>query len=244
MGALNEHVRHGALTASPVGAELSGTGYVILEKMRWRTPPVIVERLAEELRIPHFDLDAAAEDAWALAPRWYTSEEDCLDQEWGFGSGYRFTMAPDQAFVQFGPVQHVWFNPPWGAAGIRKAAQEAYPDEDLKPFPGTERFVEKAWRESRSGMSVYCLMPQALNTVWQRRWIRRADEVRVGPRVRFRDPHGVLGPQPPGGHLLLIFRPHVPVHGWSGGPRVVWEWDPFPPGYDAAEPWEVPSWSC
>ena len=81
---------------------------------------------------------------------------------------------------------------------------------------------------SRTGITVVCLVAQAMDTEWMRRAIMRADEVRFGPRIKFIDVNGKIGAQPSGGHMLIIFRPHTPADGWGDGPkRVVWNWDPY-----------------
>lgn len=213
--------RDGRETESTDGAFIGAGGYVVFEKMRWRTPEGVVERICDEMGIVGFDLDAAAEDGASVAPRYYTAEEDCLMQVWTEG-GWRW-----RGNIVSKRVQNVFLNPPWGAVGVSEKAREAATvlgKGSPSPFPGTHRFVSWAWEQSRRGLTVACLLPQALDTKWQRVMARLADEIWIGDRVRFNDCHGNEGPSPPAGHLLMIFRPHVPAAGWPGGPRVRWDW--------------------
>lgn len=254
MSAANPHERHGSATDDAEGSLLSGGGYAVLGKMRWRTPRDVVQRIAHSMGLEHFDLDAAAEDDWHHAPRWITAQSNCLAGPWtervtglyerdaggdagelvldttgrlsALGSGYGLFVGPTEP----GEIRSAFINPPWGAAGVTEAGREAIallaPGQAPRPFPGTEAFLASAWHESRRGITVAVLMPQAFDTTWQRKMIQLADEVRVGPRIRFLDWMGRPGPMPPGGHALLIFRPHVPDAGWPGGPRVDWRWTP------------------
>lgn len=211
----------GRETERSEGAIIGAGEYVVLGKMRWATQRQTVAKIAEEMGIARFDLDAAAEDHTAVADRWFTVAEDCLSREWRAG-GWRSRGEPA------GPVRHVWLNPPWAAAGISETARKAAEEigrKEIAPFPGTAAFVKYAWTQSQNhGLTVACLLPQALDALWQRRMIRLADEIWIGDRAKFIDTAGEIGSQPPGGHLLLIFRPHVPVNGWPGGPRVRWDW--------------------
>ena len=80
------HHRHGSATEDPSGARLSPSGYVVLEKMRWRTPRWLVKSIAKDLGIDQFDLDAAGEHEAKCAPCVLTMEDDCLTTEWGMVS--------------------------------------------------------------------------------------------------------------------------------------------------------------
>jgi len=210
------HHRHGSATEDPSGARLSPSGYVVLEKMRWRTPRWLVKSIAKDLGIDQFDLDAAGEHEAKCAPCVLTMEDDCLTTEWGMASSPLGTRM----------IQNVFFNPPWGAKGLVKAARSAFPDNELTAFPGTAAFVERAHQQSRDhGLTVALLVGVTMDA-WQRPLAALADEVWFGPRIRFEDVHGNLGPQPPGPHMVLVFRGNVPKKGWPGGPRVRWDWSP------------------
>lgn len=214
-----QHDRHNSATIDAAGTFITTGGHVVLGKMRWRTPKVVVERIALRMRLPAgFDLDAAAEDGWHHGRRWFTAEQDCLVQDWPGDLGS-------------GPVnKHAFINPPWGAAGLPEKVKEiaaiVAPGATIKPFPGTAAFVRAAWNASRLGMTVAVLVPQVFDSDWMRGCVALADELWIGNRIRFEDFTGAPGPQPPGGHALLVYRPHVPVEGWPGGPRVDWRWQP------------------
>lgn len=118
-------------------------------------------------------------------------------------------------------------NPPWGINGVPGWVKDRNPHMNWNAFPGTGAFLRAAWRQSRNGLTVLCLVGMALDTDWQKPMIQLSDEVRFGKRFQFHDHLGVPGPQPPAGHMLLVFRPHVPPTGWPGGPRADWDWKPI-----------------
>ena len=210
------HHRHGSATEDPSGARLSPSGYVVLEKMRWRTPEWLVKSIAKDLGIDQFDLDAAGEHEAKCALQVLTMEDDCLVAEWNEVPNLLGTT-----------IQNVFFNPPWGAKGLVKAARVAFPEQKLAAFPGTAAFVKRAHQQSQShGLTVALLIGVTMDA-WQRPLAALADEVWFGPRIRFEDVHGNPGPQPPGPHMVLIFRGNVPENGWPGGPRVRWDWSPL-----------------
>lgn len=217
------HHRHGTATDAPTGALLAPAGYVVLEKMRWRTPAYVVDDLAERVHPGRrFDLDAAAEDAAHHADRYITMDEDALTCDWQADwRGPRLTT-PDPA-----PIRSAFINPPYAAASTSKAAREAFPNDGLIAFPGTARFVERSWEWSRTGITVCALLGASMDQ-WLQSWCRRADEVLFGPRLQFLDLQNVPQKSPPSSHIALIFRPHVPTDGWPGGPRVIFGWDPRP----------------
>ena len=142
-----------------------------------------------------FVLDACADADNRLAGYHLNRHDDALTFPW------RFMTGGDAA---------VWINPPYGRPG--------------HGFPGTGAFVDRAWHQSRTGLVVVALVESATDTTWWRRAYRRADEVRLLPRVAFLRPDGSPGKQPPGGSTVFVFRPHVPEGGYPGGPRVTL-WD-------------------
>lgn len=219
--ALDQHRRHGRATESSEGAFLTDSGILVLEKMRWRTPSEVVSDAARRLGLPEdrFDLDAAGEQGASHGRRVITAEDDALTIPWAT-HGCAAGEVNRSAFL----------NSPWAAKGIslemRRAAEKLFPGRDIAPFPGTAAFVEAAWRASRAGLTTFVLLPQALESAWQKSAVRRADEVWIAGRLRFLDVSGEQGCNPPGGHLALVFRPHVPPAGWPGGPRVDWSWSP------------------
>ena len=220
------HVRHGPAT-DEIGELFQGPGgYPITEKMRWRTPSWLYQRLDEEFA---FDLDACAEDSCALARRWLTHQEDSLVVDWRFT--FRQKLGGEVQLVELdpeepSPIRTAFQNPPWSARYVPRGVREKFPDQDWKPFPGTDAFLRRAWEMSRLGVTVATLIPQAFDAEWFKPLVVLADEVRVGRRFRFHRADGSLGPQPPGGHALVIYRPHVPQDGWPGGPRTDWDWNP------------------
>lgn len=235
----NPHAHQGSSTISSAGAFLGEDGYLVLEKMRWRTAPAIVASIARDMGLvnfqgqPGFDVDACAEDAWHHAPLYYTAQNSALKaKDWRHGHNFRPpTHQPDihPARPAAAQVRSVFMNCPWAGPGrpnkLIAEMREAQPDLDPKAFPGTARFVNHAWAQSRHGMQVAVLIGSSLDQ-WQREAVRLADEVWFGPRLAFLELDGTPQKQPPGAHMVLIFRPHVPVQGWPGGPRVRWDWDP------------------
>lgn len=222
----NPHDRHGSATETSGEIIVARGGYAITEKMRWRTPPWLYAVLDAEFG---FDLDACSEDVCALAPRWITAEEDALEVDWRFT--FRQRIGGEIQLVQIddhSPVKAAFINPPWAASHTPAWVKEEHPGVAWAAFPGTEAFVRKAYQMSRAGVVTACLIPQAFDAKWFKPLVKLADEVRVGSRFRFSDHRGRLGPQPPGGHCLLVYRPHAPAQGWPGGPRVDWDWDPQP----------------
>lgn len=229
----NPHAHQGVGTASGDRAFLGADGYLVLEKMRWRTPRSIVASIAEDMALTNFqghrgfDVDACAEEGWHHAPLYFTAENSCLAaKDWRYGHSAKIGTThpiPNR-------IRSVFMNCPWAGPGVprklvKKLREEGWTSLDPAPFPGTERFASHAWAQSRHGLEVAVLIGASLD-LWQKRAIRLADEVWFGPRVSFLQVDGTPQDQPPGAHMLLIFRPHVPVDGWPGGPRVRWDWDP------------------
>lgn len=223
----NNHQRHGHATAKDEGGEVlrTPTGYAVTEKMRWRTPLNLYRRLDEEFK---FDIDVCSEDAVALAPRWITIEEDALNCDWRYK--YRSRIG-DQVIIHDedpdypSPVKTAFMNPPWAPPFTPEWVVKRHSDLSWAKFPGTSAFVSRAYKNSLLGVTTACLIAQAADTSWFKRLVKFADEVRFGPRFKFVNVHGAVGEQPPGGHLLLVYRPHVSkMGGYPGGPRVVWDW--------------------
>lgn len=225
---MNRHERHGGATDLPGEVLRAPSGYPITEKMRWRTPGYLYRTLDQEF---HFDLDATAEDCRCLAKRWLTHEEDALTVDWRFtfrqrigGEVSRIELEPDEP----SPIRAAFTNPPWSARQVPDWVRKQHPDLSWVAFPGTDRFLRRGWEMSRVGVTVAALIPQAFDAEWFKPLVVLADEVRVGRRFRFLTHLGKEGPQPPGGHALIVYRPHVPEAGWPGGPRVTWDWNPRP----------------
>lgn len=203
------HDHQGRATETADGA-IMGPGYAILRKMRWGTPPEVIEAI--ESRVGRIDLDAAAEPHTSVGRDCLTAGDDCLGAPWPLHPG-------EVGFI----------NPPWSARGVSRAAREAYPGVELEPFPGTDAFATRALQEARvSSATVVALLPHSLDSLWQRHLARRADEVWIARRIAYLDPvTREPATSPPGGTLALVFRGHVPHDGWPGGPRVDLAWDPM-----------------
>ena len=137
------------------------------------------------------DLDACADETNALVDRFITREDDCLVMPW-----LRAAPCARSAFM----------NPPFGGKG--------------GDFLGTGAFVDRAHNQSRHGLTVVVLVESRTDTAWWRRAYLRADEVRIGGRVKFLRLDGTPGTQPKSGHTLFVFRPWTPVEGHPLGPRV------------------------
>ncbi len=69
-------------------------GMMSSDRQDWETPMFFV-KLIEKKMNQKFTLDACAYDHTAKAPRWFTEEDDGLDQDW---------------------TGTVWMNPPYGGA--------------------------------------------------------------------------------------------------------------------------------
>ena len=77
------------------------------DKMDWRTPPKVFERFDKLFK---FQLDAAASEANALCPKYYTKEDDALTKDW------------------VKDATRIWVNPPYGRSigkWIKKCQEEA-----------------------------------------------------------------------------------------------------------------------
>jgi len=78
------------------------------------------------------------------------------------------------------------------------------------------QWVERAYEESRRGLTVVLLVMACTETKWWRNFVWKADEVwLVQGRIRFLDRNGKRRAAAPKGSAIVIFRPH-----WDGPPRV------------------------
>ncbi len=224
------HARHGSATATSDGGIIAGPGYVLFEKMRWRTPDYVMRSICEGVGIERFDLDAAAEDDARWADRWITHTEDCLRMpDWRVGHRYKQARTGKIALRPRvdASIRHVFLNSPWGGAGVTEKAREAYPKADLAPFPGTAAFVDKAIEQAALGMTVVVLVGLS-GDAWQLPHMQAADELWFGPRVRYLDVQGCTGAQPPAPSIVLVYRPPGEQRHLVG-PRLRFDWCPKPP---------------
>jgi phage N-6-adenine-methyltransferase len=169
----------------------------ITGKDDWRTPPAVLLALDAEF---DFWFDAASTGAAAVG-------------EIHAGPGSRFW--PDGlAPWPDADGRAAWLNPPYSRAAGRGR--------------GIYAWHERAWLESRNGWTVVVLCPPHPGRKWMQEFGRKADEVRVYKRrLAFIDP--ATGEAVKGNtqdSCLVVYRPHVPEGGWSGGPR--WSWIDVP----------------
>jgi phage N-6-adenine-methyltransferase len=130
---------------------------------------------------------------------------DALDDEFGFtldaaatqqsAKARRYYTPQDDALTipWGGRGEVIWLNPPYGR--------------------GVERWVGKAYTESRLGAVVVVLLFSRTDTKWWHEFAMRADEVRfIKGRVRFGLADGSPKAHAPAPSCLLVFTP------WSAGP--------------------------
>lgn len=170
-------------------------------KDTWRTPPDVLAWLDAEF---HFHLDAAAEAGAEAFPGRArigpeASETGALGVAWLDWMPRVYPPGrPPAAFV----------NPPYS--------------KEASGGDGIRAWHRKAWEQSRLGVAVVVLAPPTIDRGWAHKTGVLADEWRIFKfRLDFIDPStgdpargNVVGSQ------LTIYRPHVPVGGWPGGPRV------------------------
>lgn len=177
-------------------------GYVVMESMRWRTPPALVDAVARHLGAEEWDLDACAEEGASVAPRSLTADRSCLVWEWN----------------RWG-VQYVWMNPPYGAKGVPRATLRAAGEnpDAYKPFPGLDAFLDRAHAQAnRHSLTVACLVPASMDARIFRH-LERAREVILLGRVRFLDTHGIEQRNPPGAHMVIVFTTEKQGPTWTFG---------------------------
>lgn len=133
----------------------------------WRTPPRLFEQLSEAFG--PFDLDPACTKESALAPAYFTAEDDGLGRSW-------YVSRPEGEGTR--PTR-VFLNPPYGGS--------------------IGKWMDKAVFEARHGRLVICVVPARVDTRWWHRSVERhaALVYFVPGRVRFLRPDGVtLFPAP------------------------------------------------
>lgn len=156
--------------------------------------------MSSSWRVIHSSADAS----WRTPPALYAE----LNREFGFALDAAATaenaLAPeylneaqDALEIEWPTRGPVWLNPPYGRE--------------------VGRWLEKAWLESRRGLTVVVLVMACTETRWWREFVWKADEVRfIQGRVRFLDRTGQPRAAAPKGSALVVFRPH-----WEGPPRAV-----------------------
>jgi phage N-6-adenine-methyltransferase len=166
----------------------------------WLTPPAVLEALNAEFR---FSLDAAASGPGPLGLRW-------------LGPGGEAPDALECSWANHADVGgSVWLNPPYSrAAGRGHGIKTWHREANLQSLAHS--------------LEVVVLCPPHPARGWFQKYAIHADEVRVfKSRIAFIDPETLT---PVKGNTqdscLVIYRPHVPVAGWAGGPR--WSWIEVP----------------
>lgn len=161
----------------------------------WKTPPEFFRLVTEEVyeaRTFGWGLDAAASDEDHMVSHYITVEEGGLSTSWRGRLEELVSVRP------VSPLQRpVWCNPPFSLLG---------------------RFLEKAYRESRVGVTSVVLGLGSTDTEWFHSYGIRADEIwMLRGRVRFVHPiTGDPGPAPRSQHAVYVYRPH-----WSGPARII-----------------------
>jgi hypothetical protein len=165
-------------------------GYVVLESMRWRTPPALIDAWCKHLGIREFDLDACADAESTVARRWFSAAVSCLTHGWG-------------------SARYAWMNPPFGGPGKpKKKLREAGLDPDeFSAFPGVDAFVDRAIHQVVTHQLTAVVHVPAILEARTSPWVRAADELVILGRVRHLDLDGDEQRSPPGPHMGLVFRP-------------------------------------
>lgn len=147
-------------------------------KLRWCTPLSLFRAVHARYG---FMLDAAAEPASALCPRYLSAAgRDCLVAPWAL------YCLPNWAGERW-----AWCNPPWGPRS--------------PSFPGTRAYTRRALEQAETLTGVVLLLPTAPDTIWWRELFEAASDVRLLPRIAFYDADtGVRAASPPGGGCTLF----------------------------------------
>lgn len=160
----------------------------------WATPADLFGVLSREF---HFTLDAAATAENAKCARFFTKEDDALEQDWqkvaarDYTAVQGATIAPDEARGA------VWLNPPY-SRGLQAA------------------FLQKAQHEAGKfrGPTVVCLIPARTDTkVWHDTIFGRAEVRFLKGRLRFGDAEA-SAPFP---SALVVFGRNIQprAYGWD-----------------------------
>lgn len=161
----------------------------------WGTPQDVFGVL--EARFGGFDLDAAATRDNAKCDLYLDEAIDALNTSWLRPDYVREKGEGAETWTSV-PVEDmrtVFLNPPWGR--------------------GIDRWLKKAYEESRKGVTVCCLLPSCTDTKYWRDYVWKAAEVRfVTGRIKFLQPDGTTKGPCPKGCAVAVFTP------WSEGPPV------------------------
>ena len=161
------------------------------KSVEWATPQDLYDKLDGMFS---FDMDAAATRLNAKCSLFLDRMIDALNSDWSMPEVVREKGINGDAWTAV-PSYHmrsVFLNPPWGR--------------------GIGRWLEKAYKESRKGVTVCCVIPACTDTRWWKDWVWKASEVRfVTGRLHFVRDDGHTGPATKGA-CVVVFT------GWSEGP--------------------------
>ena len=151
----------------------------------WRTPIHFFKELDREF---HFTVDVAATAENALCGRYYTKEQDGLQQDWSHTARW-------EEFDVLLASEVVWCNPPY---------QDIYP------------WVQKAAESAKSGATCVLLLNPCTDAAWFQDFIWDQHTQTCQPhvelrfyrgRLRFLDEYGLPGPSPRHPNMIVVFRP-------------------------------------
>ena len=160
------------------------------KSVEWATPEDLFYELNEEFG---FDLDAAASPCNAKCAMFLDEELDALTVDWNDPVVVKecddervWTSLPTQK------MRSIFLNPPWGR--------------------GIGEWIKKAYDESRSGVTVCCVLPSCTDTKWWKDYVWKAAQVRfITGRLKFVRDDGPTGPATKGA-CVVVFAP------WTEGP--------------------------
>jgi len=139
-----------------------------------RTPPSLYKKLDARF---HFDLDVAATQDNALAPGYFTKDDNAIqpDLDWYSDCGCD------------GIVKNIFCNPPYSRGQV-------------------EAFLEKGYYESLKGAIVVFLIPCDISTNWFDWCMLAAEWIRVKGRVQFNHADGTpIKGSPSFSSIVVVF---------------------------------------
>jgi site-specific DNA-methyltransferase (adenine-specific) len=130
----------------------------------WETPKVVYDYLNNIFK---FELDPCSTDENHKCKLYFTKQTDGLNHHW---NEY---------------ASSVFMNPVYGEPEVackkgckkKKCIKRGYHNTEY--VPGIVDWMQKAWRESLSGVTVVCLVPARVDTGWWHDYCMCADEVWV-----------------------------------------------------------------
>jgi site-specific DNA-methyltransferase (adenine-specific) len=163
------------------------------KSVEWATPQEVFDALDARF---DFDLDASASAGNTKCSMYLDEELDALRCDWSGPAVVREIGDDGSTWTTMAltRMRTVFLNPPWGRS--------------------IGKWIEKAYVESRKGVTVCCLLPACTDTKWWAEWVWKAAEVRfITGRLRFIRDDGHTGPSTKGA-CVVVFAP------WSEGPPI------------------------